>query len=163
MEREAPHCCGVCGQVLHRAWNSKGEPGWLHALELTGKTDHPTVPVPYDEGNLISQCDFCGIEVPLDERWYLPAEDFTTLVIDGGPKAQSRGGWGTCSGCVEHVRNRDWQTIIERHMATMGHHYEADLAEFFSKEYLPAMFRALEEHITEEVRPWRAGDEKALP
>lgn len=151
--------CGVCSQVLHRAPGK----GWLHNLDIIGKVDHPTVAVPYDETRVVSQCDFCGGNVALKDRWFLDAEDFTTLVIEGGPKNISQGGWGCCSDCAPDVKKRDWDSVIKRHMATVGQHYGDDLAPFFAGVFLPLLLTDLENHIKAPLRRWQAGDEQSQP
>lgn len=146
--KKQPKMCGVCGTVLDQ-WLGQ----WIHAGEVVGHTDHIAVPVDYDEGRLVPKCDFCADSVALEERWVLPAEDFTVPLIG----SRSRGGWLACPVCAPLIAEGDWEAVAARHMV------QRQQPDATLHNWLLELYGVLATHATEPVRRFRPGDEAAFP
>ena len=148
MVKIQPPLCAVCYQVCDTV-NGVA----MHGTEVTGSSDHPAVPIPYDDARVRTKCDFCGQEdVSKAELYAFPAKDFPVPVIG----SISKGAWAACATCADLIKDEDWTTIIERAVAGTEHQPEN---EEMLRAWLVMLYEALKTNQTENIRPWRAGDE----
>jgi len=153
--------CGRCGITL--SWLLLKENGsvvarWGHPSEQFKKIDHEVLPIPYEDQFLVSVCDFCGEQVALAERSYLPVSDFDLGMAWRNPKTgadeiqiyKNRGGYNCCPTCAGMVSVNDWSGLERRYL---GLHNETHLGP------LEIIWAAVREHTIEPVRPWRDGDQ----
>lgn len=142
--------CGVCGVLLNYL---DGKP--IHAGDLSGEIDHPTVPVPFNPQTARYKCDICAeVNDDVTTAHTLPANDFDDPVV---PNAHCRGGWALCPTCSSHVKADDWPALAERAYEGLGESskkYEREL-----RAWIKLLHARLRENITGPIQPYQPGDE----
>lgn len=150
-ERHEVKQCGVCGEILYR---SKG--GWGHGAEHivpAHAKDHPAVPVDYDERNLVSRCDFCGLPTANEDRWTLEVGSFKILVEQQGqmvPLFENTGNYMACPICAAYLEPEDWAKLYLHVM---------DVHPVKYPEVLLMQWEAVREYKLAPIRRWQPGDE----
>jgi hypothetical protein len=106
------HVCNICREILDERTNFLGQ---LLRYEHTGgparKWDHEPVPVPFDQTEARTFCDFCYAPAP---EWIVPARDFITETLPGMDPYGSKGNWGACETCALFVANGRWGALETR-------------------------------------------------
>lgn len=134
--------CAVCGRVLD-FYDGEDTRSWLHSLQDRVPEDHPAVPVPLSDTEMIGRCDFCNVDFP---RWVVPARSFEVL-----PGAMSNGDWAACDTCCEMISNRRWESIIRR--AADHSAYREVMSQAAVRASLATLYSRLKRNITGEPYP----------
>lgn len=149
--------CGVCGMILYRQPSGN----WGHGFEEvvpSQRQDHPVVPVDYDERQAVYDCDFCGLRVAKEERWFIDVGDFAIGAHNvetgqGGVLFENEGGFLACPPCAHFVAADDWDGLRE---------YVFGVRPPKNPEILIAIWGAVAAYKLSDMHPWTDEDEKRL-